>query len=96
MASFKGDHNYRVYHDDLGYYYREDTESDSEEPPPRRAHSYSAWEDEHHEIIAELFDCFRRRGEAAFGRVFFQLGRYDNFARFLHEHTLGSKSDLLK
>ena len=94
MSSFKGDHNYRVYHDEGGSYW-EDTASEEEEAPVE-VNTLSKWVDAHYDVLAELFEAFKANGRQVFGRVFFQLGGFHEFTHFLHRHTLGASSDLLK
>ena len=46
------------------------------------------WMHNNYEVLRELYWAFCETGKLAFGRTFFQLGGFHNFAEFVYTNTL--------
>ncbi len=86
MASFKGDENYRVYHDDCAV---DSSASDDEfsAVPHDANRSRRRWLEEHFDVLQDLYAHLREDGERVFGRAFLQRGGFHTFVQFVYEHT---------
>ena len=94
MSQFKGDFNYRVYHDDPCMDSPESTEDEASPVEPSRKRR--VWLDGHFEVLQELYRAFKQSGESVFGRSFFQFGAFGQFVNFVYENTVLADADLLK
>ena len=89
MSSFKADNYYEAHADDMDPDYRESSDEDSEESeiPLNMQRERAQWVLANHDALTELFTSFMIKGNCLFGDAFFQLGRIDNFCKFLFKYT---------
>lgn len=92
MAAFKGDHNFRVYHDDA-LPPPEQSSSEDEETLP--SDPLTKWTMQNYDVIEEVYRMFRANGTQVFGAAFYQHGGFHNFAAFMYQYTHVGPTDLL-
>jgi hypothetical protein len=87
MSSFKADSYFKPYAgDEFDPDYRESSEEDSTESdtlPFNVKRERAQWIVDNQEALEELFQCFKRDGQAIFGRAFYQLGDINQFVKFV-------------
>ena len=96
MSSFKGDHHYRTFIDEIEYGPAEEDATVVHElaRKPQRVW-YHDWLEEHYDVLAELYTSFKSNGRSAFGRPFCDLGGFADFTEYVFKHTVIQPPDLL-
>lgn len=85
MSYSKGDSYYEAHVDDEA---TDHPASSDDEFIPTNGSWNGSWIDRHYDELDELYGIFKRSGNHMFGNAFFQLGTFEDFARFVYSHTI--------
>ena len=87
MAYFKGDSRYtQTLGDAADDSLDSDQQSIDDELPSNVRKVYKEWFSEYYDDIESMYTCYLEAGRIVFGAPFHQLGRIDEFAKFVFRY----------